>query len=650
MDNLVTALYGAFYDPTTKTGYITKSISANGTITWNIPCDPNNTTSIAGIPRNSGEGLLCYLLRVNQQFNPASFITLDAVQTLTHKTLTAPVINSGTITGTTLSGCTYSDIVPKATNLAGGGVGYVPYQSASGATSYLAPGTAGYVLATNGVGQAPSWISNSTVSTSANNLTGGAAGNVPYQSSGSTTAFVAAGTSGQVLQSNGTSAPTWANATNANTASAIVKRDASGNFSAGTITANLTGAVTGNASSATNLSAGTSNSIPYQSASGATSYLAAGTAGYVLQTNGSGSAPTWVAANGNFTSNLSVSISSTGIPGGANSSGISPMTAITPRNFMVPGTSIAVQGTGVWSSTLPPIYSANSVTYDNLGGVDNNGATTLLNSAAYSFPVLTYSSAGFNGGTLLTSFSAPNLIVISSGLNFGASTSLSSSTFSLAALKYAGGAITYPACPSFTAVDLPNLLYYNFLTISGAYITSINIPNIIIGGTISITGVTALTTFNFSTPGELKSFYGMILTGSQLNATSIGNILATCAYLDGNNGTVLFAGTLDLSGGSAAGLSALGISTGTVTSANGTTVTITKTTGTIPSVGNTVYVSGSSTASQNGTFTVTAVTSTTFSYLSAGTGTGSTVSFGTNSNASNYTKMVNRGVVLTLNA
>jgi len=37
-------------------------------------------------------------------------------------------------------------------------------------------------------------------------------------------------------------------ATNANTASAIVARDASGNFSAGTITANLTGNVTGNAS------------------------------------------------------------------------------------------------------------------------------------------------------------------------------------------------------------------------------------------------------------------------------------------------------------------------------------------------------------------------------------------------------------------
>lgn len=67
----------------------------------------------------------------------------------------------------------------------------------------------------------------------------------------STTAYgcTAAGTSGQLLQSAGTSTPTWITATNSNTASTIVKRDASGNFSAGTITASLSG----NASTATRI-------------------------------------------------------------------------------------------------------------------------------------------------------------------------------------------------------------------------------------------------------------------------------------------------------------------------------------------------------------------------------------------------------------
>jgi hypothetical protein len=68
-------------------------------------------------------------------------------------------------------------------------------------------------------------------------------GGVAY-GTGSAYAFSSAGTSGQLLQSNGTSAPTWMGQASANTASTIVARDASGNFSAGTITAALSGNAT----------------------------------------------------------------------------------------------------------------------------------------------------------------------------------------------------------------------------------------------------------------------------------------------------------------------------------------------------------------------------------------------------------------------
>jgi hypothetical protein len=40
-------------------------------------------------------------------------------------------------------------------------------------------------------------------------LTGGAAGQIPYQTAANTTGFTATGTAGQFLQSNGSSAPTW---------------------------------------------------------------------------------------------------------------------------------------------------------------------------------------------------------------------------------------------------------------------------------------------------------------------------------------------------------------------------------------------------------------------------------------------------------
>lgn len=75
------------------------------------------------------------------------------------------------------------------------------------------------------------------------------AGGVIYGASTSAYGCTAVGTSGQLLQSAGTGKPTWITATNSNIASTIVKRDSSGNFSAGTITA----ALSGNASTATKL-------------------------------------------------------------------------------------------------------------------------------------------------------------------------------------------------------------------------------------------------------------------------------------------------------------------------------------------------------------------------------------------------------------
>jgi cytoskeletal protein CcmA (bactofilin family) len=83
-------------------------------------------------------------------------------------------------------------------------------------------------------------------------------------------------------------------ATDANTASAIVARDANGNFTAGTITANLTGL----ASKATNINGGTLGAIPYQSAANTTTLLTGNTAAtkkFLTQT-GDGSAaaaPVW---------------------------------------------------------------------------------------------------------------------------------------------------------------------------------------------------------------------------------------------------------------------------------------------------------------------------------------------------------------------
>lgn len=66
IDNLVNALYGE----------ITKTVSG-GRVVWDIPCDPNFSAEVSTIPRESGEGLLCYLMRVFQntvgQYSPFQY-------------------------------------------------------------------------------------------------------------------------------------------------------------------------------------------------------------------------------------------------------------------------------------------------------------------------------------------------------------------------------------------------------------------------------------------------------------------------------------------------------------------------------------------------------------------------------------------------
>jgi len=124
------------------------------------------------------------------------------------KTLAGTVSAGGVLDNpSAIPAANISGTVGSATNIAGGSNGTIPYQSASGTTQMLAVGTAGQVLQTNGVG-VPSW-STPASATTATNLAGGSNGTIPYQSASGTTQMLAAGTSGQLLQSNGAAAPSW---------------------------------------------------------------------------------------------------------------------------------------------------------------------------------------------------------------------------------------------------------------------------------------------------------------------------------------------------------------------------------------------------------------------------------------------------------
>lgn len=141
--------------------------------------------------------------------------------------------------------------------------GDLPYISATGVWNHLAKNTtATRYLANTGTTNNPAWAQI--------DLTNGVTGVLP--------------------NTNTTAATT-------NIVSTIVARDGSGNFSAGTITATLTGAAT----SAANIVGGALGSLPYQTASSTTSLLAGNitTTPQILTQVGNGSvsaAPTWTSA------------------------------------------------------------------------------------------------------------------------------------------------------------------------------------------------------------------------------------------------------------------------------------------------------------------------------------------------------------------
>jgi len=108
---------------------------------------------------------------------------------------------------------TTATVATSATNIAGGAAGSVPYQSAAGQTAFLSIGTNGFILTSNGT--APTWTALTGLSagqaTTATNLSGGTVGQIPYQTAAGSTTFAGPGTAGQILVSGGAAAPTYTN-------------------------------------------------------------------------------------------------------------------------------------------------------------------------------------------------------------------------------------------------------------------------------------------------------------------------------------------------------------------------------------------------------------------------------------------------------
>ena len=309
---------------------------------------------------------------------------------------------TGTASGLSIGG--NAATATTATNIAGGTVNAIPYQNAAGSSVFLAAGTVGYILQTNSTTSPPAWIDPNGLTVGyATNISGGVAGAVPYQSAVGTTGFSAAGTASQVLLSGGTGSPTWAN-------QSVLSVGYSNN-----------------------LNGGAAGSVPYQTGSNTTTFLAAGTNGNVLTL--SSGLPVWAAlpATGvtivddtttnavrylTFTSATSGNITTENVSSTRlqfnPSTGALTSTSLTPTNPL----GVAYGGTGVTASS-----GANSVVLrdanvnisanivdEGFASVAAAGTTTVLTAAS----VPNYVVTGSGGQT----FQLPNATTLNAGTNY----------------------------------------------------------------------------------------------------------------------------------------------------------------------------------------------------------------------------------------
>ena len=206
------------------------------------------------------------------------------------------------------------------------------------------------------------------------------AGDIVYYASGTAFTKLAIGGGSTVLTSSGT-APQWTS---------------------------LSGISVG---TATNLAGGAAGSVPYQTGSGATSFLAIGTAAQVLQVNSGATAPEWVSSTG--TGNVVRATSATLV---TPTLGVATATSVNKVAFTAPATSatltladgstlatsgansITLTSTGATNVTLPT--SGTLATTAGTVGTISFGTTGLTPNTATSGPVTvagTLSPA--NGGT-----------------------------------------------------------------------------------------------------------------------------------------------------------------------------------------------------------------------------------------------------------
>lgn len=256
------------------------------------------------------------------------------------------------------------------------------------------------------------------------------AGAIAY-SSGSALALSSAGTSGQVLTSGGSGAPTWVNAAS---------------ITAGTAT---------NATFATNINGGSAGQLVIQQDTGLTTFITAGASGTFLRSAGAGFAPTWATAD--------VTVGSTVIALGSASTSVAGLTAIdgtsgatsffatptTPTLFAA-GTAVTLGATTGTLTLRNPTVTLSNATALNLNGASPVIATTSTTASVFNSNVTTLNiggaattvSIGAATGTL--TINNANTVITGNLTVNGTTTTINSTVTSVDDIEFELGSVASP--------------------------------------------------------------------------------------------------------------------------------------------------------------------------------------------------------------